>query len=528
MKKILPLILILLMVQDIVEAQVTYTNEIANIVYNKCATCHRPGEIGPFSLTNYMEVKSYGETIKWVTGSRYMPPWKADPVYRHYQEENYLTDDQINKIAQWVDNGMPYGNANEEPSFPDYPEGSALGTPDLVLNFATRYLHKGNGTDEYRYFVLPTSLTENKIIKAIELRPGNKKIVHHALFFQDTTGKARSFDAKTAEYGFSANTAGFDVNTVLLYEQYPGYVPGQKPIRYPESFGQRMNKNADLVIQMHYAPTPIDEYDSTTVNVFFADPEEHIERFVKDRILLPSDLPGGFLAFNIPANQKRVFTGKWKTTQDLTFLSVFPHMHLLGKRWKVWLQKPNGTIENLIKIDDWDFNWQGGYYFNEAVIAPKGSTVYAEAEYDNTTNNPLNPNTPPIAIGWGEKTSDEMYYFPILHTPYKAGDEKLVFGQVTATADPKSEEDGFTARIFPNPMRSEMVNFEFKLSDANTLTIYLTDESGKVVRNLRKGEFYNRGYNFIHFDASQLNSGNYFMVVTGKNLRHTEKIQVIK
>ena len=104
-----------------------------------------------------------------------MPPWKADPVYRHYQEENYLTDEQINKIAQWVDNGMPYGSANEEPSFPDYPEGSALGTPDLVLNFATRYLHKGNGTDEYRYFVLPTALPENKIIKAIELRPGNKR-----------------------------------------------------------------------------------------------------------------------------------------------------------------------------------------------------------------------------------------------------------------------------------------------------------------------------------------------------------------
>ncbi len=511
-----------------ISSQVTFTNDVARLVYTKCASCHRPGEIGPFSLTNYEEVRSYGETIKWVTTTKYMPPWKADPTYRHYMEENYLTDEEIAKIAQWVDNGMPYGNAAEEPSFPDYPQGSALGEPDLVLSFKSKHLHKGNGSDEYRYFVLPTGLTENKIIKAIELRPGNKRIVHHALFFQDTTGKARGYDEKTPEYGFSANTPGFDVNSVLSYEQYPGYVPGQKPIRYPESFGQKMNKGSDLVIQMHYAPTPLDEFDSTTVNIFFADPSEKIDRLVKDRILLPSDLPGGFFGFVIPANQKKLFTGKWKTTQDLTFLSVFPHMHLLGRNWKVWMEKPDGTKENLIKIDDWDFNWQGGYYFNEAVVAPKGTTVYAQAEYDNTVTNPLNPNNPPIAVGWGEKTSDEMYYFPILHTPYKSGDENLVFGQVTFTDESSSADSKFVSNLYPNPAKSEMVSFEFKLGEANTLDIFLTDANGRLIRQLRKGEFYNRGTNIIHFDAGPLNNGIYFLVVKGRNLTHTEKIQIIK
>ncbi|MBK8112961.1 MAG: cytochrome c [Saprospiraceae bacterium] len=351
--------LTIIVVNTMLFGQATYTKDIAPIVYKKCATCHRPGEIGPFALTNYEEVRSYGETIKYVTEIKYMPPWKADPGYKHYLEENYLTDEQIVLIGQWVDAGMPYGNAADEPAFPDYPEGSALGEPDLVLHFATKHLHKGDGEDEYRYFVLPTGLTSNKVVKAIELRPGNKKIVHHALFFQDTTGKARSFDVKTPKYGFSANTSGFDVNSVLLYEQYPGYVPGQKPIRYPESMGQRMNKNSDLVIQLHYAPTPVDEFDSTTVNIFFADDDEPIDRFVRDKVMLPSDLPGGFFSFVIPANQKKTFTGKWKTTQDLSFLSVFPHTHLLGKRWKVWLQRPDGSLENLIKIDDWDFNWQG-------------------------------------------------------------------------------------------------------------------------------------------------------------------------
>lgn len=509
--------------------QVTFTKDIAPIIYNQCATCHRPGEIAPFSLTNYEEVRSYGETIKYVTEIKYMPPWKADPAYQHFLEENYLSNEQILKIGQWVDAGMPYGNAAEEPAFPDYPDGSALGEPDLVLHFATQHLHKGNGEDEYRYFVLPTGLTSNKVVKAIELRPGNKKIVHHALFFQDTTGKARSFDVKTPEYGFSANTSGFDVNSVLLYEQYPGYVPGQKPIRYPESMGQRMNKNSDLVIQMHYAPTPVDEYDSTTVNIFFADEDEPIERFVKDKVMLPTELPGGFFSFFIPANQKKTFTGKWKTTQDLSFLSVFPHMHLLGKRWKVWLQRPNGSIENLIKIDDWDFNWQGGYYFTKPIIAPQGSTVFAEAEYDNTQNNPLNPNSPPITVSWGEKTSDEMYYFPILHTPYQQGDENLVFSQPTGTKD--EEAFGFKEKplqMFPNPAKSEIVNVQFHLKQGTKVDLSIRDLKGSLVRYIRKGEYFNQGTHFVHIDANNLNSGSYFVVVEANNQTIGDKLQIIK
>ena len=521
--------LTIIVVNTMLFGQATYTKDIAPIVYKKCATCHRPGEIGPFALTNYEEVRSYGETIKYVTEIKYMPPWKADPGYKHYLEENYLTDEQIVLIGQWVDAGMPYGNAAEEPAFPDYPEGSALGEPDLVLHFATKHLHKGDGEDEYRYFVLPTGLTSNKVVKAIELRPGNKKIVHHALFFQDTTGKARSFDVKTPEYGFSANTSGFDVNSVLLYEQYPGYVPGQKPIRYPESMGQRMNKNSDLVIQLHYAPTPVDEFDSTTVNIFFADDDEPIDRFVKDKVMLPSDLPGGFFSFVIPANQKKTFTGKWKTTQDLSFLSVFPHMHLLGKRWKVWLQRPDGSLENLIKIDDWDFNWQGGYYFTQPIIAPKGSTVFAEAEYDNTANNPLNPNSPPVSISWGEKTSDEMYYFPVLHTPYRVGDENLVFSQPTSTDDHDQHEiSNQHVVLFPNPARNEMVNVKFLLAKAAKVDIAIRDMKGTLVRYVRKGEFFSQGEHYVHIDANNLNPGSYLVVIESDNKVFGEKLQIIK
>ncbi|MBK8699849.1 MAG: cytochrome c [Saprospiraceae bacterium] len=526
-KALLPILL--LGFNFLVTAQVSFTKDIASIVYNKCANCHRPGEIGPFSLTNYEEVRSYGETIKFVTGIKYMPPWKADPSYQHFLEENFLSDEQIKAISDWVDNGMPYGNAAEEPSFPDYPEGSTLGVPDLVLRFATKHEHKGNSADEYRYFVLPTGLTENKRIKAIELRPGNKRIVHHALFFQDTTGKARGYDAQTPEYGFPGNTSGFDVNSVLLYEQYPGYVPGQKPIRYPESIGQKMNKNADLVIQMHYAPTPVTEYDSSTVNIFFADDDEQIDRYVTDKIMLPNELPGGFGSFFIPANQKKTFTGRWKTTKDVSFLSVFPHMHLLGKRWKVWLERPDGSKENLIKIDDWDFNWQGGYYFTRLIVAPKGSTVVAEAEYDNTTNNPLNPNNPPKLVFWGEKTSDEMYYLPLLHIPYKPGDENIVFDETTGTKDPvhiNPAKPGLN--ISPNPATGELVNVSFNLPEALVLNISLHDASGKFVRFIREAEFFTQGINYVHLDASSITTGNWYVKIEGRNLIIGDKLTIIK
>jgi hypothetical protein len=511
-----------------VYGQVTYTKDIAKIIYNKCASCHRPGEIGPFSLTNYDQVKDKASTIKYVTGTKYMPPWKADPNYKHYLDENYLTNVEIKNIADWVDANMPYGDAKEEPKFPEFPTGSALGKPDLVLNFTRRYKHPGDKKDEYRYFVLPSKTLEDKVIKAIELRPGNKKIVHHALIFQDTAGTAKSFDEKTAEYGFSANTSGFDVNTVLLYDQYPGYVPGQKALRYPEGLGQRLKKGADIVIQMHYAPTSTVEYDSSSLNVFFADKNEKIQRQIRSRIMLPFDLPNGFLGFIMPANQVKTFLGKWTLDTDLSFVAIFPHMHLLGKKWKVWLERPDGSKENLIKIDDWDFNWQGGYYFNKFVIAPKGTIVYAEAIYDNTTSNANNPNNPPKLTTWGEKTSDEMYYLPILTVPYKVGDESVKFDTevISSSTEVVGQQSKYTLDVNPNPVSTELMNVRFYLPNPATVNIALFDIKGQKVKDLRKGEFYNSGDNFVHIDAAQLSQGHYIIAMeTDDVLLHTRFIK---
>ena len=506
--------------------QVTYTKDIAHIVYNKCSSCHRPGEIGPFSLTNYNEVSSYAATIKYVTSIKYMPPWKANPDYQHYLDENYLTDEEITKIGAWVDAGSPYGSAVEEPSFPDFPVGSALGTPDLVLSFATKHIHKGNNKDEYRYFVIPTHLIENKKIKAIELRPGNTKIVHHALFFEDTSGQYKAADDSTPEYGFLPNS-NLDVDNVIQRDQYPGYVPGQKPRYYPDGMAQNMTKNSDLVIQMHYAPYPIDQEDSSSVNIFFADENEVVNRNVGSKIMLPFDLVGGAFTFFIGPNQKKTFEGIWTLTQDLSFIGVFPHMHLLGRNWRVWFERPDGSKENLIKIDDWDFNWQGGYYFKQFMIAPKGTKVHAVAEYDNTTSNPNNPTNPPKVVSWGENTTDEMYYLPLLYVPYKSGDENVVFDETTSVKDDLIQRDeNRIYSIFPNPLGTGLVNIAFSLSNGGPVNISMLDINGRLMRELRENEYYSKGSHVVHADVNTLPSGSYFIQIKGKDFQLTEKLVV--
>ena len=184
---------------------VTFSKDIAPIVFKHCTSCHREGEIAPFPLTSYDEIKSRGPFIQYVTTSKYMPPWKPQQGIQHYQKENYLSDDEIGLITQWVDAGMPRGNAAEEPELPVFPEGSQVGTPDLVVSFSQSYLHKGTGIDEYRYFVIPTNLTEAKYLTALEVRPGNKKVVHHTLVWADSTDASKQADAATPEYGYEGS-----------------------------------------------------------------------------------------------------------------------------------------------------------------------------------------------------------------------------------------------------------------------------------------------------------------------------------
>lgn len=505
---------------------VTFSSDIASIIYNNCSTCHRPGEIGPMPLTNFEEIRGWGSVIEYVTSIKYMPPWKPNRDYSSFLGERYLTDQEIEKISQWVNSGMPRGNAEDEPSFPDFPKGSQVGEPDLVLSFSQPYLHKGNNKDQYQIIVLPTGLQEDKILKAIELRPGNSKIVHHALFANDASGEAKILDAETPEYGYP----GFGGFGVEASDNYPGYVPGARARIYPEGIGQTIKAGSDLLVQMHYAPVPADEKDSSTVNLFFADANENITRFVHQYIMLPfgNTLTNG--PFIIQANQKKTFHGVYKVPFKVSLLGIAPHMHLLGKDWKVFTISPQGDTTNLIHIPEWDFNWQGLYNFKKFMVLERGTEIHAYATYDNTVNNPYNPNNPPKFVTWGEGTEDEMFYLPFAFVEYRSGDENVSFEEGTVTS-----VDGMNLKfpdnklypVFPNPARDNIV-LGFSLNNVTNISLELIDINGRMVKSIIQNDHYPPGLHQIKANVGDLPPGTYYARLTGKNFVIAKPVSVLR
>ena len=226
--------------------------------------------------------------------------------------------------------------------------------------------------------------------------------------------------------------------------------------------------------------------------------------------------------FFILANQEKSFHGEYRVPEDVSLVTIAPHMHLLGKSWEVWMEKPDGERVDLISVPEWDFNWQGSYHFDRYIVAPEGSIIHAVAAYDNTADNPENPNDPPRFVTWGEGTADEMYYLPIGFVTYQEGDEDIVFqANTTSTADIDSDEN-LIYPITPNPVR-DLTLAGFKLERGQSVNVSILDIEGQLVRELRQSEFYNTGEHFINFSTTQLSTGIYFLRITGKDFKLTQK-----
>lgn len=506
-------------------SQVTFTKDIAPIIYNNCTKCHRPNEIGPFPMTNYDEIAPWAPSIKYVTSIRYMPPWKADPHFSRFIGERVLTDEQINLIAEWVDNGAPYGNAAEEPELPEFPNGSQIGTPDLVLHMAEPFHHKGGNEDEYRVFVLPTGLTEDKQISTLELRPGNSRVVHHALFSYDVSGEAQALDADDPGYGYDG-FGGFGVEDAFGH-MFPGYVPGQKPVPYPEGLGQVLPAGADLLMQVHYGPSPIPSTDSSTVNIFFK--KEPVQRQVQNLIFLPIS---PFLTndlFVMPPNQVKTFHAQYTTPIKASVFAIWPHAHLLNKSYEVYAVHPNGDTTNMIRIPDWDFNWQGVYNFKKFLVLEPGTTVHAIVSYDNTVNNPNNPNSPPNWVSWGEKTTDEMLFMPINWVPYRAGDENIVFEEeLVGTEDPTVRfVNHYLSPLSPNPA-NDRAYINYILEHADHITLRVLDMEGNVIKQVTSDEWHAAGAHVKELELNSWPSGAYFVQMLGTNFMQSQKLLIAR
>ena len=397
---------------------VTFHADVAPIIYTHCTECHRVGEIGPMPLTTYEEVFGYGEFIEYVTTTDYMPPWTPDDTYSHFVGERVLTDNEKATLSAWVAEGKPEGNPADNPGIPSFPEGSQIGTPDMVMPMAESYTHGGDMTDQYQVFVLPADPDNDLAIRALEVRPGNRTVSHHAILGLDVTGTAANLDAQDPEPGYeSFGSFGFSAESNF----FGAWVPGALTLEYPPGIGRVVPAGADILLQMHYGPSPIEETDLTEVNVFFA--EEPIEREVETGIMGPQHLDQSFY---LPANQERTFHGTMNVAADVSLLSVAPHCHLIGVSWEVFATSPNNqdTIP-LISIPSWDFNWQGFFTFPTLTQIPSGYTLHGIASYDNTSANPFNPNDPPQNVTFGEGTTDEMFFVFFDYVLYQEGDELI-------------------------------------------------------------------------------------------------------
>lgn len=470
--------LLLLGICKLATAQVNYSEHIAPIIYNHCTKCHRDGEIGPMPLTNYSEVSANGSMIAYVTDIKYMPPWRPDNTYTHFIGENVLTDEEIDLIGSWVSNGMPQGNPDLEPDPPVFPTGSQVGVPDLIITMDEPYQHQGNNVDQYQIFVLPTSLTEDKDVSAIEVRADNKSICHHAILGLDTTGTAQGLDADDTEYGYT-EFGGFGFDPVDPF--FSAWVPGATPLVYPPTLGKKLYAGSDLLLQMHYGPSATPQTDQTSVNIFYAD--DPIQRYI---ITYPVSLQDLDVPFLIPPNEVKSFHGTVAVPFGVSLIGIAPHAHLLGKSYEVYAVSANqqDTI-NLIKIPEWNFNWQGLYAYPNPKHIPAGYTVHCIGTFDNTTNNPLNPNDPPQYVWWGESTSDEMYLCYLQFVFYQNGDENISL----------AVEDSNTNLIYPvhqlfpsypNPTNDKFT-IGYSLGSPDKVDLVLYDSNGRLVKQILSG-----------------------------------------
>ncbi len=374
---------------------VTFTRQIAPILWDHCGRCHRPGEVGPFSLLTHADAAKRAGFLRDVVDTGRMPPWKALPGYGHFLDENRLTRREQALLARWADDGAPQGDPADLPAAPKYPDGWTLGQPDLVLTMAEPYTIPADGGDVFRGFVLPLPTDGDRPIAAIEFRPGNRRVVHHARIFVDETPDCRKMDADDPGPGFTFD-AWNDIPKPSLCE----WNPGATPRRPRPGVGRTLKAGSDVAMLIHYHASGKDEVDRSSVGLYFADrPPERI----LGRISLSSakiDIP--------PGEPRHRIVARRTVPVDSSAESVLPHGHNLLRQMTLTATLPDGRVVRMLRLDDWDINWQGQYHFRGPVSLPAGTKLEVVAVYDNSPANPRNPFDPPRRVRYGPNSDSEM------------------------------------------------------------------------------------------------------------------------
>jgi mono/diheme cytochrome c family protein len=395
-----------------------FAHDVAPILYRNCVSCHRPGGSAPFSLLNFDDAKKHSQQIVSATESRAMPPWLPAAGYGDFADAHRLSAAEIALIAEWVKNGAPRGPASEIPPIPAFAEGWQLGPPDMVLEATRAFTIPAKGPDVFWNFIFSPAITTTRYVRAIEIRPGDTHLIHHANVIVD---RARSARRQESEPG--AGFPGMNVKIVRNVFDFDGqflfWKPGSTPWVEPDGFGWRLDPGNDLVLNAHMMTTGKPREVKPAIGLYFTDkPPKYAP------MLIQLEHDG---ALNIPPGDADfIVTDKFTLPLDVDALAVYPHAHYLGHEVEGYAILPNGARKELILIRHWDPKWQAVYHYRQPVFLPKGSVLVMRWHYDNSAANPRNPHRPPKRVFSGDQSTDEMAHLSFQLLPRVPGQRRAL------------------------------------------------------------------------------------------------------
>ncbi len=357
----------------------TYAADVAPVIHARCATCHRPGQVGPFSLLTFADARRWSASITEVVGDGRMPPWHADPGHGHFSNDRSVSDRDRSTLLAWVEQGCAPGDLSKAPEPPERPQGWTIGTPDLVFELPETFRVPADGRVPIIHFRVPTNLREDIWVQAAEARPSDRTVVHHIFVY---TEKYVGGITRQKEKIFLAS-----------------YLPGDVLSVYPPGVAKKLPAGSDLVFEVHYAPIGKVRFDRSSVGfITTKSPPRHLA------------ITRGIAAHGLripPGASDHVERANWSINKDIHVLSFSPHMHLRGKSFRYQASYPDGNVEVLLSVPSYDFAWQSVYRLAEPKAIPRGTTIHCEAHFDNSPGNIANPD-PGRTVVWGEQTEDEM------------------------------------------------------------------------------------------------------------------------
>ena len=458
-------------------APVTWSTDVAPILYKNCTTCHHPGGSGPFDLLTYQDATRWAAQITTVTQSRFMPPWLPEPGYGDFQDVRRLSDHDIATIARWVKDGMPAGDLAAAMSAPKYNSTWQHGTPDLILTLQRPFTLAASGTDVFRDFVFPYPLKQSHYIAAMEIRPGNPRVVHHSNMLIDRTASFRRAHPTDWQDGVPGMEVA-DVDAGTTFDPAGHFLfwkPDTPVVVEPDGMPWRLDPGNDLILNMHLKPSGRPETISVQIGLYFTDKPPTKQPMLVE---LSNDS-----ALNIPAGDANFpVDDSLRLPVDVQLLGVYPHAHYIGRRMEAWAILPNQEKKWLIVIPKWDIDRQAVYTYKNPIFLPAGTIVHMHYIYDNSANNEHNPHSPPIRVRAGNRSEDEMAHLTLQVLPVNARpngpDPRLLLVEAVARSWLQKDPRNLT----PLFNLASSLSLQGKYQDAvaefrHALTLYPNDES---------------------------------------------------